>query len=112
MTLFYDRENKPINGTQKWALMYEDAEYRRVAHDVVGDTTVSTIWTGFDPSMGDPPNIFETAVFKEGSWQESERWPTETSALAAHRNIVELLRFVHDNQLPEGFNLGDEGTPD
>lgn len=85
MTLFWDREGKPItegrgDGVIEWAMKFEDSEYRIVAvdQDEPGGPMVSTIWQGIDLNHSiiptENPAIFETVILyaKQDNPQQSE----------------------------------------
>lgn len=76
--MYYFRDGTPIlgdiefenshdfRGTLKWARLFEDANYKRVADSVLPNgVRVSTIWTGLDFSFSPsgPPVIFESMAF-------------------------------------------------
>lgn len=76
---YYDRQGNAIEGTSdddilfKWAGLFEDERYRRVASTYLPDGThVSTIWLGTDhgfhfmedPTVAPVPIIFETMTFR------------------------------------------------
>jgi hypothetical protein len=89
MTIFWDRQNKPIE-TLDWAAKFEDAEYRIVALDYDGENLmVSTIWQGISsPPMlrvsDDTALIFETAVLENGLVRDKTTWHSEEQALEGH----------------------------
>jgi hypothetical protein len=90
MTLFWDRQNKPIEDTIEWAKKFEDAEYRIVAVDFDGEhRMVSTIWQGLDLAHSpwvsdDTAMIFETAYMMSGEIVEMFTWHSEEGALEGH----------------------------
>jgi hypothetical protein len=99
MTLFWDRQNKPIEDTIEWAKKFEDLTYRLVAVDVdnPGAPMVSTIWNGmdqaFDPFGTDETAlIFETAYIVDGELRDKFASHSEEGALEMHRMVcLELL---------------------
>lgn len=99
MTLFWDRQNKPIEDTIEWARKYEDLPYRLVAVDTDGpsEPMVSTIWTGMDQSFSpwsndDTAMIFETAYIVDGELKDKFVSHSEEGALEMHRMVcLELL---------------------
>jgi len=89
MTLYYDREGRPLN-TLQWSALFENLDYRRVAQTVTqSGARVSTIWLGLDHSFGTgPPVIFETMVFHDGEDFAQDRYATEAEARAGHDRYV------------------------
>jgi len=94
---YYDRQGNPIPMLM-WAALYEAGH--RVALDVIGDVTISTVWLGLNHNFSGigPPLIFETLVFavdrrplgdlEDHMW----RWSTEVQALAGHDQAVSMVR--------------------
>jgi len=92
MTDKYDRQGNSMD-LMEWAAKMEDVEYKRVAQDVVGDTTVSTVWLGLNHNFGPgKPLIFETMVFggEHSDWQDW--YSTEAEAIAGHRRVVAAIQ--------------------
>lgn len=101
MSLFYDKEGKPLE-TLEWAVLFEDPEYQVIAQEeVLGPTGevawVSTIWLGVPQNLSGleghgPPVIFETAIFWQGEriniW---DRYATEQAARDGHRFLVQAM---------------------
>jgi hypothetical protein len=84
-------------GVFAWAQWSEaNRERKRVAHDVIGDATISTIFFGVDnrplPLKGQPPQLFETTFCRMvGEAQDVEivgRCATWEEALAMHAEVV------------------------
>ncbi len=112
MTLFYNREGKPILDTLEWGRLFENLDYKRVAEDTLDDGTwISTVWIGIDQDIGfsDRPMIFETMVFPGRCTETCEkprfkansigvcnhlreldvdRYSTEAEALRGHRKML------------------------
>ena len=93
-TLFWDRDNKPIEDVIVWAMKFEDPAYRIVAVDQDGPGTpmVSTIWEGLDLARSlrvtdDTAMIFETAYIVNGDVED--RWidHSEVEAIQRHRMV-------------------------
>lgn len=99
MTLFWDRQNKPIENVIDWAKKYEDVAYRIIAVDMDGPDKpmVSTIWEGMDRSFAIPPTddtalIFETAVVIDGRVIDAFLAHSEEGAREMHRMVcIEIL---------------------
>lgn len=92
-TLFWDKDNRPIEDTLVWARLFEDDDYRTVAIDVDDITDmhkmVSTIWQGLDllhqlHVTDETAAIFETAYLHDG--HVVEKFPSHSleGALAMH----------------------------
>jgi hypothetical protein len=73
----------------KWANWFEDSgPQRRVAHDVRGKYSISTVFIALDHSFGEgPPLLFETMVFG-GKSGIQERYATREEALEGHKRIL------------------------
>lgn len=106
MTLFWDRQNKPIKDTLVWARMYEDTSYRVVAVDQDGPDMpmVSTIWEGLDRAVNlhaddDTAMIFETAYLVNGQVQEAWLAHSEQEALVQHDWAC--MKFLGRHSRPE-----------
>lgn len=97
----------PMTNIIEWAewmaaadLFPEEGERskRQVAHTILGDRTVSTIFLGIDVGLssllGGPPRVFETAVFDDDGIGETHRYSSWDAALAGHARVVERLRFT------------------
>lgn len=94
MTIFWDRQNRPIDDTIEWAQKYEDPAYRIVAvdQDVPGGPMVSTIWEGLAKGAPLHPTtesalIFETAWVVNGNVEQTWWDHTEEQALRRHRVV-------------------------
>jgi hypothetical protein len=51
------------------------------------DPLVSTVFLGYDANGWDPsgpPLLYETAVYRDGTWEELERYATREEAQAGH----------------------------
>ncbi|HUR17366.1 MAG TPA: hypothetical protein VMZ51_00325 [Acidimicrobiales bacterium] len=86
--LWFDREGRPIDVTEMVRLS-QDASYRVVARDWVGDVEVATVWLGFDHSFrSSRPVLFETVVFGGRMDQYSRRYTTEAEARKGHAKVL------------------------
>jgi len=90
---WYDRQGRPLTLAQAAPLL-EDADYQRVASDVLPDGRwISTVWLGLDHGsfrISDPPLIFETMVFESQTKlheMRCARYSTEAEALRGHERI-------------------------
>lgn len=93
--MWYDREGRPIDMLM-YAVLRGDPEYFRVAEDLVGHFSVSTVWLGLDHNyMGQgPPLIFETMVFGTDPrlpwWEEwQQRYATREGAEKGHKEVCD-----------------------
>ena len=75
-----------------WAKWFEKAD-RKVAHDIIGDARISTVFLGLDHSFGyGPKALFETMVFGGPLDQEQERCTTWEQAEAQHAAMVNRVK--------------------
>lgn len=102
--MWYDRQGNSLNGDYEIIEKYlTDMDYKIVAKDDVGDTTVSTVWLGLDHAFGGgPPVIFETLLFGGDYDGEMWRYQTEDQALKNHTSIVNALEAGEDPNAYEG----------
>jgi hypothetical protein len=107
MTMFWNRQNQPIEDTIEWAKMFEDPEFRLVAVDQDGEGTpmVSTIWQGLDLDHSlyvtdDTAMIFETAYLDDGIVLEC--WHEHTEEQALHRHRIVCLTTLGREPAPDG----------
>ncbi len=97
MTDYYDRDGKPLpddwHNKDKYGTKYKWGTQQRVARNVVGDITISTVWLGLDHDhYTGVPIIFETMTFGEPWNNEMERYSTEEDAMRGHLRILDRLR--------------------
>lgn len=87
---WYDRDGNP---TTRETVITVNAEEGKVALTQVGESTVSTVWLGFDAiDTRQPPLIYETLVFDGPLDLVAERYATEEEARAGHERMVERVR--------------------
>lgn len=79
MSLYVDRRGRQIS-LLVWARLFEDFNYQSVAKTRSGDAYLSTVWMGTAINE----NLFETSLFRGGSWEEQARYQTEQEALEGH----------------------------
>lgn len=86
---YYDKAGKPID-MWRWAALFEQPGYKRIAQHKYRNIEVSTVWLGVDHGFGysDQPIIFETMVFRNGRGHEMNRYYTEAEAIEGHRDMV------------------------
>jgi len=89
-----DEHGEPIEVEDviEWARWFESAN-RHLARDVIGDVLVSTIFLGIDHNLvgAGPPLLWETMIFGGPHDQYQERYSSRASALAGHRQAVEMV---------------------
>ncbi len=93
---YFDRQGNPIS-LKKFAMLFEDVDYRLIRQTNIGDVFVSTVWMGIDHGFGysDWPIIFETMVFGIGHGDEEQyRYATEEEAISHHEKLVEELTIL------------------
>jgi hypothetical protein len=107
MTQFTDREGNALT-LYKWAELYENDGYRRVAMTHTGTgVRVSTIWEGMRSVDDDGP--FETMILGGEHDKMTFRWETEEDALKGHELIVEQIkRGMAPNGYIRGADIGEE----
>jgi hypothetical protein len=97
----------------EWAKWYETAD-RIVAKDVIGESSVSTVFIGLDHSFGGPvPLIFETMVFGGTLDGEQDRYSTWGEAVSGHQRTVQrVLENAKETPMaaPNPIDLSDEIT--
>lgn len=101
--MYYDWDGRAVDRAEFAKLFNKD---RKVARDVVGDLTVSTVFLGLDHRFdgNGPPLIYETMVFPKGSYGElyCDRYGTKDEALAGHEKAVAMAKAgdFDDNAKP------------
>jgi hypothetical protein len=100
--LHFDWDLEPITLGQ-WAMLYEAPSYHFVARSVLPNRYwVATIWTGVNEEIGEPPVVFESAVFLLDP--EIERLPPSTinvthadlaAARRGHTDLVARAATLH-----------------
>lgn len=97
-TYILDANNNPIPcaSAEAWAWRKANRERVSVAHDIVGDWRVSTVFLTTDHAYGTEPRplVFETMVFYGGSFRDldCDRYTTYADAIAGHAAMVEKWR--------------------
>lgn len=81
----------PVSDLPEWAAA---GGVVLLAHDIVGDVLVSTVFVGIDQNpLGDPPILFETIAFnKQGDAVAQHRCETLAEAHKLHKAVVECQR--------------------
>jgi hypothetical protein len=84
--MYFGRDGKPMS-LQAWCNAWSDPDYRLVATDEINGHRVTTMWMGTDIDCGyfPPPNIFATALFKDGKMVDEVTSATELEARATHK---------------------------
>jgi hypothetical protein len=93
-------EAVPTGSLYEWSKWFEtNRDGRMVSKTTVGEAEVSTVFLGMNHQWGSgPPLIFETMIFG-GKWESHcWRWSTRAQSVAAHDQIVAVLR---DGKSPE-----------
>lgn len=99
----YNREGVRIS-LDEWAMLFSEgrtpadptAGYHRVAYDIVGPFTISTVWRGFDSRefLGGEPLIFETVIMSPHQGDQIRRQSTEAEARQDHAMCVTKARMA------------------
>ena len=76
----------------EWWEESREKDLRRVAKDVFGDVTVSTVFLGIDHGWHGVPVLFETMVFGGVMDGEQDRYHTRAEALEGHAAVVKRVR--------------------
>ena len=90
-----NENNDPVavSDVMEWARMFENGDRRRVAHTVIGEASISTVFLGVDHSHGHgPPILFETMIFGGEHDQHQDRCSTWKGAEAMHETACSLVR--------------------
>lgn len=86
-----DERGEPVecDDVLAWGAWFETAK-RTVAHDVVGDARVSTVFLGVDHNFrgGGFPLLWETMVFGGPLDMEQERYACAGDALLGHAGVL------------------------
>lgn len=99
----YNRQGVRIS-LDEWAMLFSEgrsatdptAGYHRVAYDMVGPFTISTVWRGFDSRefLGGAPLIFETVIMSPHQGDQILRQSTEAEAREDHEMCVSKARMA------------------
>lgn len=99
---WYNIDGEVIPMEESWKL-FEDAEYRRIGFDEMGDYEISTVLLMLDHNYSNegPPLIFETMVFPVGGLKLDllcRRYATKEEAAQGHIEALELVaKWVDDD---------------
>ena|SRR3990167_250941 len=104
MSNYFDKDGNPLE-LHEWSKLHSDFDYKLIAHEIVGDRRVSTVWLGINHSFGGdntPPLIFETMIFVGDGWLEiyCDRYSTLEEAGAGHKKAVALAPAL---EIPNWF---------
>ncbi|MFQ5591315.1 MAG: hypothetical protein ACE5FM_00025 [Methyloligellaceae bacterium] len=104
MSFYYILENDvPVLQPDviKWRTWCEEQKasgrnWWRVASDVVGASTISTVFLGIDHQFGDgPPILYETMVFGGPCNEECRRYHTKEEALIGHAAMLAVVNAAN-----------------
>ena len=95
-----DEDNNPkLVPFMEWAQwMEKDPSRRIIARDEVGECVISTVFLGIDHRFmgGGPPILFETMIFKQGTfegWEDYQtRCATYEEALEMHEKAIQYVK--------------------
>ena len=88
-----DSNGNPVveNDVLAWGRWYESAN-RKLAKDVIGEVTVSTVFLSLDHGHGDgPPVLWETMIFGGEHDGYQERYTSREDAVAGHARAVAMV---------------------
>lgn len=90
-----DESGTPVleENTVKWAVWFETAD-RKVRHETIGDSTISTVFLGLDNSWSDhrEPILWETMVFDGVHDGEQDRCSgNRNDAIAMHERMFKRI---------------------
>ena len=95
-----DENNNAIPANlMEWGEFYKNKKRCRVKRDIINGMLISTIFLGIDNNFylddeDHKPHIFETMVFKEGSYLENycDRCSTWQEAEECHKKAVQWVK--------------------
>lgn len=82
----------------KWGQWLQYAK-RSVAHTIIGESRISTVFLGLDHSFGDgPPVLWETMVFGDGklTGEQDRCTGNREQAEAMHQRMIERVKNASD----------------
>jgi len=87
-----------------WAKWFEyNHDKRRVAHDIIREVEISTVFLGLDHRFGEgPPLIFETMIFGGEHSEYQCRYTAYFEAMDGHRRAV--LKVMRSFKVLGWFN--------
>lgn len=87
MDIYYGRDGRRMS-KDRWSVLIEDPEYKRVAFDQVGDVEISTIWMGRALPGMDTHDVFDSWVSAPGVTSWNQFYATEDAAKRGHAELV------------------------
>lgn len=82
----------------KWGMFMSNGDLRRVKLDVIGKSTVSTVFLGLDHNfIGGKPLLFETMVFPGDNCWRTSTWD---EAVKTHETVCKSIK-AHDKVCKE-----------
>lgn len=91
---FYDKDGVAID-LHRWAVLFENWEYKVVEQTQLNGADVSTVWLGSDHNFfGGRPLIFETMIFSSKYLdldQYQHRYSTLEEAKKGHKRAVAMV---------------------
>lgn len=88
-----DKKVVECKDLMKWARWFQNIDGRRVAQDMVGKVSVSTVFLGLDHSFGEgKPLLFETMIFGGKHDDYQTRYSTWEEAEKGHEEALKLVK--------------------
>lgn len=91
-----DENGAPVEAgdIEQFGEFFENFDNRRVAEDIVGNRTISTVFLGFNHCHipDGPPVLWETAIFDGDDADIYDRYTSREEAEAGHKRCVEEVK--------------------
>jgi len=95
----------PSNDIGEFVRLYDDFSARKVEQTTVGQSFVSTIFSGVNIGLSETPKLFQTEVF--GGRMDETQWLSATweEAAATHQAIVDVLTSELETHYQRDFYI-------
>jgi hypothetical protein len=81
----------PVASLSEWQDYLRSADHQ-IAETIVGDAKISTNFSGFDLTFGEPPLLFETMVLGGPHHGRMQRYSTWLEAVKGHdATVIEVM---------------------
>jgi len=93
---YYDKDGHPLD-LLTWGRLFEDRDYKRVSHDLLGPYEISTVWMGLDHNWySNELSIFETMIFctdeKDELYHYQDRYSCLEDAICGHQQTMAMVK--------------------